>query len=306
MSAIAAGLLVAVMGVEAGVTVLKSNAYGAWLFVVTPFVMGFVVALLYNRRHPVSHQDLTILIVTTNLIAAVLALLLAMEGAICILLALPLALPIALLGGVVGREAAASKKHTGSPTFCLILAIPLTAMVEPPTGRTIHEVQSSVVIDASPEAVWPHVVAFRDIPPPTDWIFRVGVAYPIRARIDGAGVGAVRYCEFSTGSFVEPIARWEPRRRLSFNVDESPDPMHELSPYRNLAPRHLHGYLRSKRGEFRFIDLGDGRTLLEGSTWYEVEMAPEPYWRVISDALIHRIHMRVLNHIKQEVEARRN
>jgi hypothetical protein len=103
----------------------------------------------------------------------------------------------------------------------------------------------------------------------------------------------MRYCTFSTGSFVEPITRWEPGRRLSFDVTDSPAPMRELSPYRGVSPPHLDGYLRSKRGEFRLVDLGDGRTRLEGSTWYELEMAPEAYWQIFSDALIHRIHERV-------------
>ena len=80
--------------------------------------------------------------------------------------------------------------------------------------------------------------------------------------------------------------------------------MHELSLDRDLSPPHLHGYLRSKRGEFRFVDLGNGRTRLEGSTWYELDMAPEADWQIFSDGLIHRIHQRVLNHIKQEVELR--
>lgn len=60
-------------------------------------------------------------------------------------------------------------------------------------------------------------------------------------------------------------------------------------------------YLRSRRGEFRLVEV-NGRTRLEGSTWYELEMAPEGYWQVFSDALIRRIHLRVLAHIKREVE----
>ena len=36
------------------------------------------------------------------------------------------------------------------------------------------------------------------------------------------------------------------------------------------------------------------------------DMAPEAYWQVISDALIHRIHARVLDHIKNEVERERS
>ena len=185
----------------------------------------------------------------------------------------------------------------------MLLVLPLTAAVEPPSGRVMHEVQSSVVIDAPPGRSGHTSWRFARFPAPTDWLFRAGVAYPIRAHIEGVGVGAVRYCVFSTGAFVEPITQWEPGRRLSFDVVDSPARCASSAPIAICSPPHLHGYLRSKRGEFRFIDLGDGRTRLEGSTWYEIEMAPEAYWQIFSDALIHRIHQRVLDHIKQEVES---
>ena len=63
----------------------------------------------------------------------------------------------------------------------------------------------------------------------------------------GQGVGAVRHCVFSTGPFVEPITAWDEPRRLEFAVTQNPPPMHEWSPYRDLTPRHLHGYL-GRRG----------------------------------------------------------
>ena len=111
-------------------------------------------------------------------------------------------------------------------------------------------------------------------------------------------MGAVRRCEFSTGAFVEPVNVWEPPRRLAFDVESQPPPMHELSPYRHVHPPHLDGYLRCQRGEFRLVALPGGRTRLEGSTWYEFEMYPQDYWTMWSDACIHRIHQRVLPHIK--------
>ena len=42
----------------------------------------------------------------------------------------------------------------------------------------------------------------------------------------------------------------------------------------------------------------DGRTRLEGSTWYTLDLGPSTYWALWSDALIHGIHGRVLEHIK--------
>jgi Polyketide cyclase / dehydrase and lipid transport len=163
-------------------------------------------------------------------------------------------------------------------------------------------VRSSVVIDAAPEAVWTQVIAFPPMPAPAELVFRLGIAYPRYARIEGTGVGATRYCVFSTGAFVEPITAWEPGRRLAFDVTRSPAPLRELTPYAHVAPPHLSGYLQPRRGEFRLVALPDGRTRLEGSTWYRLRMAPEGYWQLYSDYLIHRIHGRVLEHIKRQSE----
>ena len=134
-------------------------------------------------------------------------------------------------------------------------------------------------------------------------MFRSGIAYPVRASIQGRGVGAVRHCEFSTGPFVEPITAWEEPRRLAFDVTEQPHPMRELSPYRNIAPAHLNGFFRSQHGQFLLTALPDGRTRLDGTTWYAQNLWPNRYWRVWSDYLVHRIHTRVLEHIKAESEA---
>jgi hypothetical protein len=120
----------------------------------------------------------------------------------------------------------------------------------------------------------------------------------MRARIDGAGVGAVRRCEFSTGAFVEPITVWDAPRRLAFDVAAHPAPMAEWSPYRHVTPPHLEGYLRSRHGEFRLTALEGGRTRVDGTTWYEVGMAPAAYWTLWSDALLHAVHGRVLRHVK--------
>ena len=126
---------------------------------------------------------------------------------------------------------------------------------------------------------------------------------PLRAHIEGTGVGAVRHCVFSTGTFVEPITVWEPGRRLAFDVAEQPAPLTEWSPWDDLAPPHLNGFFRTRRGEFLLIPLPDGRTRLEGRTWYEVDIAPAGYWMAFADAFTSRIHGRVLMHIGRLAEA---
>jgi len=78
--------------------------------------------------------------------------------------------------------------------------------------------------------------------------------------------------------------------------------MFELSPYRDLHPPHLDDHLHSNRGEFLLVRLPDGRTRLEGRTWYTLRMFPHGYWILWSDGLIHRIHERVLTHVKAITE----
>jgi hypothetical protein len=303
--AIAAGVIFGLLMTSLAVVI--KGQYSATLFFGTPFAMGALAAFILNREHPASMAE-TIQMTTFMFVFVGGALfLLAFEGFICLAIAFPIGLLAGLLGAVMGRAIANCGRRSMPPAAAALLVLPLSLFLEPAhsAGKILHEVQSSVEINAPPHLVWPHVVAFQPIPEPEDWLFRASIAYPRSAHINGAGVGAVRYCVFSTGPFVEPITRWEPGARLAFDVTSSPDPLRELSIYSNLSPPHLHGYLRSQRGEFRLVALSGGRTRLEGSTWYEIEMAPEGYWQLWSDFLIHRIHNRVLDHIKLEVESSR-
>jgi len=69
------------------------------------------------------------------------------------------------------------------------------------------------------------------------------------------------------------------------------------------SPRPARRVLRGSLDDLRLFVLPGGRTRLEGSTWYEIEIEPECYWQLSSDYLIHRIRNRVLAHIQSEVEA---
>jgi hypothetical protein len=163
-------------------------------------------------------------------------------------------------------------------------------------------VRTAIEVNAPPEKVWNQVVAFAEIPPPKELLFRAGIAYPMRAEISGHGVGAVRHCVFSTGPFVEPIEVWDEPRLLQFGVTANPAPLNEISPHGNIQPPHLHGYFVSEKGQFSLTALPGGRTRLEGTTWYQHTMWPAGYWHLWSDYIIHKIHLRVLEHIRVAVE----
>ena len=107
----------------------------------------------------------------------------------------------------------------------------------------------------------------------------------------------MRNCEFTTGSFLEPITQWEEPSLLAFDVISQPAPLREWSPYSQVYAPHLKGFFRTTHGEFRLVPLPNGGTRLEGRTWYSLRMAPAAYWTPLADAILHRIHHRVLRHI---------
>lgn len=289
------------VGIDIGMFVLSvygMRDYGLALFVGTPFVAGIVSGYVYNRRYAATEREtMELALLTTGIMVGVLFTV-GFEGAICLAMALPLGMAIGAFGALVGRAIALrDERSPWRSLFALALLPPAMPLFAPPARQPLHEVRSAIEIDAPPEVVWPHVVSFPDLPEPSSFVRRMGMAYPRRARIEGRGAGAIRYCEFSTGPFVEPIRVWDTARRLSFDVVQSPPPLREWSLYAGVMPPHLDGYFTARRGEFRLVRLPGNRTRLEGSTWYELRIAPEPYWGVIADFIVGRIHHRVLQHI---------
>jgi uncharacterized membrane protein YhaH (DUF805 family) len=281
-----------------GISVYGLEEYGVALFFVTPLTMGVVTAVLYNREVLRSFWTTLQLAVAGVCITGAAVLLFAIEGVLCLIMAAPIAIFIAVCGAAVAYAVMASTRGE-RPALAMLLIAPGVAFGESRLAApTARDVSTSIEIDAPPEQVWPNVVGFSDLDEPPEWFFRLGIAYPKRARIDGAGVGAVRRCEFSTGPFVEPITVWSPPDRLAFDVTSQPPSMTEWSPYRAVHAPHLEGYMVSRGGEFDLVRLPGGRTRLEGTTHYTLAVYPELYWVPYAEVLLHAIHHRVLLHIK--------
>ena len=281
--------------------------YGWGLFVGLPFFLGLSSVLIYGYHQPRSIGRCLLISLLSVFLASAAMIAIAVEGLICVFMAAPLGAVVALFGGAIGyviqrAPRAASAREPALHAFSAILfALPLLMLAEyidSPVPQ-LRAVRTSVEIQAPPEKVWTNVVAFAELAPPTETIFQTGIAYPIRAEISGRGVGAVRHCVFSTGAFVEPIEVWDEPNLLAFGVTAQPSVMEELSPYQKIRPPHLENYLRSQRGQFLLTRLPNGNTLLEGSTSYQNDFWPGLYWGIWSDLIIHRIHQRVLEHVKR-------
>lgn len=272
--------------------------YGIALFILTPLFIGLTSTILYGYKRELTKKEATQISFLTLGVFTLALVVFAIEGIICIVMAAPISLLLTWFGGLIGFSMVnQSPNNSLTSIILLVVLIPTTAFIERNSEPDIRPVITKVIIDADRETVWKNVVEFPQLDEPSEFIFKAGIAYPINAKIEGQGVGAIRHCNFNTGSFVEPITVWDKPRLLKFDVLEQPEPMKELSFWDIDAP-HLHDYFVSKKGQFKLTELPNGKTELEGTTWYYHDIKPGFYWRIWSNWIIHSIHERVLNHIK--------
>jgi hypothetical protein len=291
-------------------SIYKFETYASGLFVFLPLAMGIMATVLAGYKTATSKSKLRIYTFITMCVFCLGLLLFAFDGLICIAMALPIGLFFTWIGHLIGYQLIKHNRNGIAPIglSLFLLAVPAIMGFEYVKHANIvaekahlRQVATQVEIEAPADVVWQQVIAFREMAPPTEFLFKTGIAYPINAIINGQGVGAIRYCNFSTGNFVEPITTWEPPQLLRFDVITQPEPLKEISPY-DIQPKHLHGYWESKKGQFKLTKLPNGQTLLEGTTWYENKILPGFYWSYWSDYILHSIHLRVLKHIKTESE----
>ena len=172
------------------IVIYGTGNYGNVLFMGMPILVSTVSAFLYNRPSRRTLRGSLVIANISILLVGVAILLFALEGIICLVMFLPMGLGLGCLGGMIGYMLA-SIAPVQKRTMLLILTLfPLLTGAELLYRPTpLYEVASSIEIDASPEEVWQHVISFPPLPEPTAWYFRLGIACPQEATIEGSGVG---------------------------------------------------------------------------------------------------------------------
>ena len=287
------------------ISIFVFKDYGWSIFLLIPFLMGFLPNYVLLKEMPLNGGQAFGIGMLTLIVASAILLAFAIEGLICIAMASPISILLVFLGVRTAKILYNRQilNHKAVIPILGLLSFASMSFDYAIKNDYIFPITTSVVVNAPIEKVWNNVVTFDKIPPPTDFLFSTGIAYPKDATIKGKGVGAVRYCNFSTGSFVEPITTWDEPNLLEFTVKQQPIPMFEYNPFwDNVHPPHLDGYFKSHRGQFKLTKISETQTLLEGTTWYSIDLNPEFYWAIWSEYIIHAIHERVLNHLKNVSE----
>lgn len=286
------GILLYVVTLFSGEFKQASSALVWPSFILIPFIVGLVAAWFWRRLDrsvAISFLDA----LWTLLVSLAAAAIILREGVVCLVIVSPLVYVLQFTGILVGRVWFRPNYSNLRLTIFPLLALATLG------DALYHSDQQAVVTDAilihaPPAKVWPHVLAFPEIPDaPGYWIFRLGLPYPTQTTNGGNFVGADRQCMFSNGIIIkEHVAEFVPNEKLTFDVAEQPtDP-------------EAYGHITLHRGQFVLRDNHDGTTTLTGSSWYTLHVRPRWYFDIWTRDMTRAVHLRVMNHIRRQSEER--
>ena len=267
------------------------GTFVAWpSFFLIPFIVGLVAAWSWRGLgRTIGWSFLDALWV--SLVGLAAAAIILREGVVCLVIVFPALYVFVVAGILLGRLWFRPNYSKLQLTiFPLLALLTVGEMIYHSEERAV--VTDQIVIHAPPEKVWPHVLAFPEIPDkPSYWIFRLGLPYPTQTTNAGDFVGADRQCKFSNGVVIkEKVAEFVPREKLTFDVAEQPsDP-------------EAYGHITLHRGQFVLRDNGDGTTTLIGSSWYTLHVRPRWYFDLWTRDMTRAVHLRVMNHVRRLAE----
>ena len=232
------------------------------------------------------------------------AVLLAWEGIICAVVWAPVALLLASVGGVIARAARGSGQRR--PLVLVSVAV-LPVVLAPIESRAPDPVRTRTVADrieivADADAVWAEIREVAPIRPSElggSLAYRLGFPRPIEARLEGEGVGAVRYATFEGGvTFVERVTEWDEGRSLAFTIDASAIPSTTFDQHVAVGGR----YFDVLTGRYWIEPAGPGRVVLHLTSEQRLATRFNGYTRLWTDRFMGDIQETILRVIRDRAE----
>ena len=281
----------------------EAESYGIGYFVATPILQGVGAGVFSQYR---DRQEWSVA-ARANWLGLLLLgltfLVFCIEGIVCLLMATPLIIPLSFLGAYMGwsaRQWTPTARLSGPTIGALVLMVAGGPLGRAPESR--GEITTVWHVASPPERVWPSVLRLDAMPKPDWWLFRLGVAYPVRTLTHSDGR---RECVLSTGAMPERVIDRVTNRHLAFRVLATPPSMQELNPFGEVRAPHLTTTYVGGEGEFTLTPEGEGTRIVARST-YGLRMAPFAYWRFWSDAIVAHVHERVVREIRIRAERARS
>lgn len=288
---------------------LRTLSSGFLLFV--PFAVGAVVTYVESPTGRVSYGHAVLSAAATSLLFLIGVLIGLIEVFICVLMAAPLFIFVAMVGAVVmcGILKLARRNNINNTTVNSLLAAILIApyLLTPLETRfapqdNIRTVDTFIIVEASPEAIWENVVSVPLIQPEeqnTRLFNMIGIPKPREATLSFDGIGGIRDAQFESGlSFIEAITVWEPLDTISFTIELN-NPGDPSQPFSMIGSE----YFAMIDATYRLERLDDTHIKLHLSSRHRLTTTFNGYGGLWTDLILRDLQDYLLGIVKARAEA---
>jgi hypothetical protein len=238
------------------------------------------------------------------MVTVLAAMLLGMEGMICVVLALPAMLLLSSVGGFIGGSGRVRRARGALP---VLLVLPyVVAPLERGRDLPVRLATTRTTIDvAAPvRTLGPLVASVDSIRPAEErpaLYTLIGFPHPVSAVIDRNGVGGVREARFTEGlRFTERVTDWVPGRRLSFTIRANTA---EIPP--STLDEHVTiggPYFDVLHGTYELQPLADGKVRIVLTSEHRLSTPFNGYAVLWTQAIMRSIQSNILEIIKARAE----
>jgi hypothetical protein len=154
-------------------------------------------------------------------------------------------------------------------------------------GKAVNEtIATRVHFNASPEAVWNHIMLYEEVPGQPPFLLRALLPHPVRTEGDKTRVGATVRCAYSEGDLVKRITSVEPPHLLEFEVVAQ-----------SLG---IEGCTLTLGGVYQIHPCEDATDVLL-RTNYRAYLRPRFLWRLLEALVVHQLHNHILDGVRRAI-----
>ena len=150
-------------------------------------------------------------------------------------------------------------------------------------GTVCETVATRLHFDASPAAVWNHIMFYEEVPGRPPFLLRALLPRPVRTDGNKTRVGAIVRCTYREGDLLKRITSLEPPHFLGFAVIEQ-----------SLG---IEDCVLTLRGSYEIFACGNASDVVL-ITNYQAHLRPRYLWRLLEGFLVSQLHRHILRGVR--------
>lgn len=262
--------------------------YGLFIFILLPFTLGLVVGKMEKQKWAALGFLIGILIFLGLILGS------ALEGLLCVVMAVPIIIPLVWLGTLTSRFLTKkgiikSRQNLNSlliPLLFVLLGIPFEKFLFANHPRT-EEVRTTRIYPYTPMQVYDMLKSVDTLVAEKSFLMKLGLPVPEKCTLEKEEIGGIRTCYFNAGTITEKITGLEKGKILKMSVVD--DKFIGLN------------WLRFKEADYYFEAVGMDSCRLTRLTTYASVLKPGFYWAPLEKAAIGQEHNYVLDNLGSDL-----